>query len=351
MNIERKYQRLMERRYGATQTQDGYQRLANSSRAKVSKALNYIIDAMDEIDPEMALRAGNRVKDELTAAFEKHGLSVDFDFQGSTTNGTNIKKNSDIDLLVVRSVCFSAEPGTHVNYPDYAGSILDEVLEIRKTCISELKTRYWAASVLAGGKSIKVSGGSLERDVDVVPCNWYRSADHERNPTKTFLGVRIRDTERGVWIRNFPFLHNALIDLKDRRASGNLRKLIRLLKNLREDAEITIKVSSYDIMGLAYLMGDESFTLGYGESVLDLCDRLSTMLEILTNSPELQAQATVPHGKDKLFSAQGLQASEVKKLNGELRAIVRDARVGLQPNFFSKMPSSSLWDSYRSLRG
>ena len=335
MNLERKYQRLLERRFDSIN--EGYQRLVKASdSASVSRAFDYLIGAMDEVNPEKALNAGRRVRDELKEAFTTKGIFVEFDFQGSTTNGTNIKKSSDVDLLVVNGYCFSAEPGTHNNFPDYAGSIYDEVVNIRSVCIAELTSRYWAAEVIPGAKSIKIQGGSLERDVDVVPCNWYRTAQHEANPEKYNLGIRIRDVEKQKWIHNFPFLHNALIELKDLNCSGNLRKMIRLLKNIREDAEDEIKVSSYDITALVYLMPTEELKARVSESIVPMVSRLLSHLNHCITDKNIQTSATVPHGQNKLFAPfGGLDITELKKLAQELELILREVNSGLWPGLLT----------------
>ena len=52
-------------------------------------------------------------------------------------------------------------------------------------------------------------------------------------------------------VRNKPFMHNYNINDKDVK-TGGLRKVIRLLKTLKYDAEKDVKISSYDIASLAY---------------------------------------------------------------------------------------------------
>jgi hypothetical protein len=149
----------------------------------------------------------------------------------------------------------------------YRGDPIQELTNIRRICEDCLAEVFPAADVdCEGGKCVSIKGGSLARKVDVVPASWVHTQNYEATRTiyeayaKRFKGINVLDKDNLTLIQNFPFLHNARIDERDKEASGNLRRLIRLVKSIRSDADDTINVSSYHIAGLCYALPLEKFS-------------------------------------------------------------------------------------------
>ena len=63
-------------------------------------------------------------------------------------------------------------------------------------------------------------------------------------------------------------MHNALIEQRDTAVGGNLRKLARLLKCVKYDADTNVDISSYDITSIAYRIpfSTNSWALGTEKS-------------------------------------------------------------------------------------
>jgi hypothetical protein len=182
------------------------------------------------------------------------------------------------------------------------------------------------ATVRDKAKCIGISGGSLQRDVDVIPCNWIKNKDYERTGYKMYLGIRVLDVEKNIWVDNFPFLHNALLDVKDNETSGNLKRIIRLLKTLREDANITIDISSYDICSLAYSFDDALMKSQIFENQYGFLERFLNYSRDLETNTIKQATIAVPNRTRMLFSPDGLKVSELKKINAELNEVLDSVR-------------------------
>lgn len=125
---------------------------------------------------------------------------------------------------------------------------------------------YPAATVdCTGGKAIALSGGSLARPVDVVPSHWndcsaYQSSQAEHDRAVTILNKHVPET-----VNNLPFLHIKLINDRDSIAIGGLKKSIRLVKNVKNDADNEASASnlpSFDIAALMYHANIDAFKLG-----------------------------------------------------------------------------------------
>jgi hypothetical protein len=214
-------------------------KLESFSAAKTAgEELSYLIDAMQPIDEEFTKNSfaeADRVKEQL-----KNNLPVQyqvaFDYQGSVTSDTHIRIHSDIDLLALHGGFVSWDDGVPLTSP-YPGNLLSELLSMRRDSAAVLKNKFPAVKVDdKPGKAISLEGGSLARKIDVIIGNWWDTELWKQYRVKMARGIQIVDTKIPKTIRNKPFWHNYEIDQKDKK-TGGLRKIIRLLKTLKYDAE------------------------------------------------------------------------------------------------------------------
>ncbi len=327
MDIRTRLHRLYERRYDSTAKS-----MTSSSamdKLSLSDTEKYLIGSMEPVSSQQSnivISTGERVKNQLETHLKNEGLFAAFDFQGSVTNNTHIKLNSDIDLIVASGEFFSRTEGAYASLPNYAGNAAQTIFTLRTKCRDILKNSFPTTTVREKAKCIGISGGSLQRDVDVIPCNWIKNRDYERTELKMYLGIRVLDVEKSVWVDNFPFLHNEMLEFKDNKTNGNLKRIIRLLKTLREDASATIVISSYDICGLAYSFDDDSMTSALYAGQFDFLERFLSYSQKLETDFIRQRSISVPNGTRLLFSTDGLKVSELKKLNAELNEVLDDVR-------------------------
>jgi hypothetical protein len=112
----------------------------------------------------------------------------------------------------------------------------------------------------SGAKAISLSGGSLQRKVDVVPSHWYDTVRYQFIGLEEERAVSILVKDEGRTMDNLPFLHMKHINDKNVRTWGGTKKVIRLLKNLKNDSDYAslITLSSYDIASLVWHFPDTS---------------------------------------------------------------------------------------------
>lgn len=327
MDIKTRLNRLHDRRYDRAAN-----RMTLSSamdKLGLSDAEKYLIGSMEPVSfqqCEIVLKTGERVKNQLESYLNNERLYPEFDFQGSATNNTHIKIYSDIDLLVASGAFYTATQGAFAWDSAYTYDPAQTIRILRSKCKSGLEDGFPAANVKEKAKCIGISGGSLQRDVDVVPCNWIKNKKYERTGLKRYLGIRVLDVEANIWVDNFPFQHNALLDEKDRETAGNMKRIIRLLKTLREDADINIDVSSYDICGLVYSFNTDSIKSNPYEDQFAFLERFLFYSRSLETNAIMRFMIDVPNNTRKLFSEDGLKVTELKKLNAELNEILDDVR-------------------------
>jgi hypothetical protein len=297
--------------------------------------VKYAVGAMQPIDKEYTNKTfeeGDRVKAQLAKALNQPAETAEFEYQGSVTNDTHIKVHSDIDLLVLHTYFVSVEPpGTPKN--PYQGDALADLRNLRAASAKALKSAYPEVTVDdAPGKSIALEGGSLRRRIDVVISNWWNTVEYQTSGVAFQRGVKVFDSRANIRIENRPFLHNARIDQRDRLLNGNVRKVARLLKSLKYDADGKVNMSSYDITSIAYRMPDALMRPGHGAELL-LVENTRGFLRLLLDDSALRASLRVPNEMRAIFGPEGASVEGLSQLFKETQDLVDDITKGLSRSF------------------
>jgi len=315
-------------------------RLESFSMTSSEKDFKYLVDSMQPIDAQFTedtFKEGFRVRDQLAENLPKKYLTK-FEFQGSVTSDTHIKIYSDIDLLALNGCFVSLDLGTPNSCP-YTGDDMAELKSMRGDAARILKSNFPAVTVDdSPGKSISMEGGSLKRNVDVVIGNWWDTELWKKYQVKMARGVRILDTKVPKLIRNKPFYHNFKIDEKDKK-TGGLRKVIRLLKKLKYDAEPELMISSYDIAAIAWNMSDLALTV-QSDAYLTLAKNARTELKRFIDNEVVRNGLEVPNGTRLIFSTGGATLESLRMLHAELADLIQRIEI-TSINSFSKNASAS----------
>lgn len=314
MNYSQKLKRLQERQqpdYKQYSLDKAFS--AEDYKSEIEEAQEYVTRAMEELparSTEISYQEGNRVKQHLKEELPNYGFNPDFEYQGSVPCNTHIKFHSDIDLLVIIDKFETVENSARIRNR-YTGDPKEDLARLRAACIKILKENYTVADIEKNSKSIKISGGSLRRQIDVVPANWYNSENWYNYNLDYYRGIQIFDSKTKERYKNFPFLNIHLIDEKDRQTCGLYRPLVRLAKTLKEDSESNINISSYDIQALLYNMDNSNFFQNVKDTLIYTTDYLYKTVQ----NPYKYQSLVVPDGTRRI--AEKVDINEVKKLFNE----------------------------------
>ncbi|MFC3442903.1 hypothetical protein ACFOKF_17145 [Sphingobium rhizovicinum] len=290
-------------------------------------ATQYTLGAMQEVDPDytrISNEEADRVAEALRGGLASLGRSASYRQQGSVPANTHIRGASDVDLLVLlgEALTYDASgPGAAKGwYTPWSGSVLSAVRQLRTDCEGILERRYWGATVdTSKNKSIRLSDGSLRRDVDVVPGHWGDNATYQATLLERDRGVHILDKSVPTTTMNLPFLHAARLGEGDVPTSGGLKMAIRMLKNIKADSSRVIDLSSYDIAGLMWNCDQSLLRFTYGRELAILLGT-DQWLETLVQNPSYARTLDTPDGIRKVLNesakeaALALLASEVAAL-------------------------------------
>ncbi len=290
-------------------TQESFEKLNESNGTK------YAIGAMapvDEKSTEISIDEGNRVADSLIKSLNNRGESVTKRLQGSVALDIHIKGHSDVDMLIVVTNPVNVEypkvqPNGYSPSSDTRG-LINIAKGVRNKSEFILPINFPKAQVdCKGNKSIAVNGGSLARKVDIVPAVWFDSIKYQQSGKEHDRGIKIYHKEDHEFILNYPFTHIKLVNDRDDYYSGNLKCVVRLMKNMVADMpdykkRVAKRLSSYDLAAIGYHMDKDLNLPSYMR--LGLVEKTRSHLSLLLGAKEYRKSLYVPDGSRKIFDAE-----------------------------------------------
>lgn len=167
--------------------------------------------------------------------------NVEIFLQGSYANSTNIRADSDVDIVVMTKWTFQGAidrlgPQRKAEYAALGASDY-QITDLRQEVTDALTAYYGSNRVHPRNKCIKVDKAPGYVDADVVPAvqyRWYTSpnADLSRDFVE---GISIAPA-RGGRIINFPKEHITNGQNKNAVCSGRYKQTVRQVKRLRNRA-------------------------------------------------------------------------------------------------------------------
>jgi hypothetical protein len=142
----------------------------------------------------------------------------------------------------------------------------------------------------------------------------------------------ILDHKLGVPLAKFPFLHIDCVENRDRETYGGLRKVVRLMNSLKYDSDNLIKLTSYDIVSIAYAMPTLAL-IAPRELRLSLLSRLTQFLDQLAGDEYLRNSIRVADGTRMLFGEVYATKEQLAAMLDELDDLVEVVPKDLNRSF------------------
>lgn len=222
----------------------------------------------------------NAISQVNTAIRAKFGNDVSVFLQGSYRNNTNVRQDSDVDIVVRHDGYFFPDLQRlneeqkmiyHANHPSSSytfAQFKDEVEQVLRNTFG---------TVTRKNKCVFVPGNSNRVNADVVPCfKLKRFANETRIEAE---GIQFY-ADDGTTINSFPEQHYAN-GVTKRSATGQMyKKIVRIFKKLKSEMveanSISDKlVSSFVIECLVYNVPNDHFVSGnYSQSLKNVITRI-----------------------------------------------------------------------------
>ena len=206
------------------------------------------------------------IKNALEAHDWPPGMTYTVYLQGSYPNRTNIRGDSDVDVVVESNEIFfhdvPPELLSRMNFNDGNYSWREFRTEVK----SALTNYYGSAGVRdsSNGKCIKVAGNGNRLNADVVPCSTFR---HYVGSRFSAVGITFW-TNTGIQIVNYPKLHLENGSRKNYECSERFKPIVRVFKNARNKIENDFP--SYFLECVLYNVPKHCFSESLGSSFLEI---------------------------------------------------------------------------------
>lgn len=236
-------------------------------------------------------------KDAIYGALNTEGFpwyQCDVFLQGSYSNSTNTRGNSDVDVVVRYDGSYFSDIQV---LPDHqkewfrsetqpASLTFDQ---FHSLVVKTLRAKFGYSTVTIGKKAIKVAGDNNRLPADVIPCfpfhhfsRWVSPSDHEIDYKGIRFLTQLETPQRAI--TNFPEQHKANGEWKnsDHRTKGAYKPTVRIFKNARRYLTDKGKLPkgiapSYFVECLLYNVPDNCF-------VSDLQDRYYKIIHYLLDA-------------------------------------------------------------------
>lgn len=192
--------------------------------------------------------------------------------KGSYKNGTNVRRDSDVDIAVMwNRWAYLDRVNDAVDLSwDALGVTLNDgaqppsPAQLREWVTEALMQRFGAATVdTSGNKAITVAGSSTRLDADVVPCFEYQRYE---SPHSRANGIALYPKNGGDWIINFPDQNYINGVQKNSATQRRYKQIVRALKRLENDMvdsrRLSAPVHGYFLECLLYNLDDRVFNVG-----------------------------------------------------------------------------------------
>lgn len=231
--------------------------------------------------------AAQRTYASIRAALAKiiEQRNVEVFLQGSYANHTNIRDDSDVDIVVMTRQTFTGNPEGltplgRAEWDRLPAATYHEP-DLRRDVEAALVAYYGAARVHPRNKCIKVDKAIGYVDADVVPCLQYRHYKNAYSPSEYVEGIKIFP-QRGGSIINFPKEHIRNGEAKNRSCSDRYKPTVRQLKRLRNRAIAEALLRENEAPG--YLLECMTFNAPDSKFVNDDSERLLNVLSWLCHA-------------------------------------------------------------------
>jgi len=229
-------------------------------------------------------------------AIEKYDWPSNLDYevylQGSYKNNTNIRGDSDVDVVTQLNSTFKYNISTlsqleqdlfRQDYQDseYSWSIF------RTEVLKALQSYFGTHLIEEGKKTIKLKPDTGFLAADIVVCLQYRNYNYYRGLKNQDYadGMKFWVPTEGRWIINYPKIHYDNATEKSGRTNGLYKRFVRIFKNARSyliDQKIIDKslAPSYFIECLLYNISDGEFQTPLSAGFLAI---LRNLIEAINN--------------------------------------------------------------------
>lgn len=218
--------------------------------------------------------------DIIKKTYNLSNLQYEVYLQGSYANSTNVRFDSDVDIVVQLNSTFFCDKSqlSTTEQSIHSGCHSDSMykfIDFKNDIYNALKSELTENQVHWGDKCINVDANTNRVEADVVPCLQFRLyKKFISHDNQSFVeGMKFFDTSENKEILNFPKIHLKNCESKNIDTEGKFKDLVRIYKNMRNDLVESGVIGedvapSYYIENMLYNCTSPCFDGDYGNCMI-----------------------------------------------------------------------------------
>ena len=205
------------------------------------------------------------------------GVRYQVYLQGSYKNSTNIRGDSDVDVVVQLNSCFYSNLSEEQKRRRALSDGRYTFADFRSLVSDALVRHYGRSSVADGNKCLKVARTHLP--ADVVACVQYRNYFNPEHSNSYAEGMTFWTRDYPRQVVNYPKVHYENGVNKHQATNNYFKPTVRMFKNIRTHLEDTGAISgesvpSYFLECLIYNVPTDKFSYGSQETFCNVVNWL-----------------------------------------------------------------------------
>lgn len=214
-----------------------------------------------------------------------HDKNYQVFLQGSYGNDTNIRKESDVDVVIQLDSIFTYDieslPADQQNAFRQSHDASAYTLSSYRQHVLDVLYERFGTDVEPGTKAVKINANGNRRKCDILIAVQHRkysqyTGDDNANQV---TGISFQKSD-GTRVVNYPNKHKANLIAKNQNTNEWFKHIVRIYKNARQSmiADGLIKegcAPSYYIEGLLYNVPDDKFGTSYDSSMVNTINWLA----------------------------------------------------------------------------
>ena len=211
-------------------------------------------------------------------------MTYEFYLQGSYRNDTNIRGDSDVDVVLELNSVFQYDASVLSEYEykrlsESFGAPTHDWNAFRREALKALEAGFGKGLVGQGNKSIKVKADPPRLAADLVVCMEHRRYVSYGSYVQGITFWALRDEH---WVVNYPKEHYKNGAAKSSRTYDRYKRTVRMFKNARNRLEDTNRISprlspSYFLECLLYNAPDSAFQRSFQETFCSIVNWMNQM--------------------------------------------------------------------------
>lgn len=228
-----------------------------------------------------------KIRDAINCSNVLKEKSFEIYLQGSYKNTTNIRGDSDVDIVVqLNSTFYKDLSGLNASekqtYESQHSTATYEWKDFKLDLIKVLEDYFGKSYVKVGNKSIKILPNNGRLPADVVPCAQYRRYRRYTglyNSSDYIEGMCFWTSKENRMVINYPKVHYDNGVTKNQITGQMYKPLIRIFKNARtylHERNMFDKslAPGYFVEGLLYNVSNINFKTSYNQSMFEILNWL-----------------------------------------------------------------------------